>query len=104
MKQADPATVVTALRRDVGRRAQGRLAPEAVEAVDVVNHALAYTRHPRGRHVWREVVRSGAISPEAEDAVVSMVHRLNQAVEAGDAGQVLQICDCLGAIFDVETP
>lgn len=99
MRQADPSTVLERLTRDVGIRAGDLLSHEAVEAVDVVNHALAYSNHPDGRRIWSEVIREGVISDEAKRAVVAMVKGLNEALRAGDESAVLEICDCLGPIF-----
>jgi hypothetical protein len=100
MKSADPAAVVAHLRQDMTDRTDGRLGPGAVEAMDILNHALVYSNKPDGWTIWSHALRTGVVTKKAESAVIAMVEGLNEAVEAGDDWQVLQICDCLGAIFD----
>ena len=100
MREADPAAVLARLAEDAGRRVDGLLAPEAVEAVDVINHALVHEGHPDGRRIWSEVVRSGTVGEEAQQAVTGMVIALNACVRAKDEAAVVEICDCLATIFE----
>lgn len=100
MRESEPRAVIERLARDVGRRTDGSLSPDAVEAVDVVNHALVYSGHPDGRRVWTDVIRTGRLTEEAEQAVTTLVDGINQAVRMGDVSDIVEICDCLALIFE----
>jgi hypothetical protein len=93
------ADLVQALERRLQRPATaGVLDRETVEALDVVNHALDFVRHPRGLDLWREALWERRLPEEARQAVVRMLEYLADALAQGKREEVSRICDCLHVI------
>jgi hypothetical protein len=91
--------VVEKVRTDVTKRApDGQLLRPAVEALDVVSHALLFTHSPDGLHEFREALWHGRLAPGAEQAVRTMVGHLRAEVAAGNEAAVSEVCDCLHSI------
>lgn len=103
MRPADPDRVLADLERRLGPRG-GSLDHEAVEALDVVQHALAHARPPGALIAWRAALRTGSLSGDARAAVRVMVADLNTAITAGHPERVSAVCDCLGVLFDEDSP
>lgn len=79
-----------------GRRVSGAtLSPQAVEALDVVYHALVFAGPPGAIDLWRVALWEGRIADDAREAVRAMLTYLNDAVARGETHRVSEICDCL---------
>ncbi len=76
----------------------GALTREAVEAMDIVFHALIYTNEPNALALWREALLRRTLNPRARGAVHSMLAHVEAAHYRGEA--VSDICDCVIALFD----
>ena len=75
-----------------------------VEAIDIVHHALAFTRHTRALELWRAALWERRFDPQAEVALRAMLVYLLAAVDRGEIEAVSQICDCLHEILPQESP
>lgn len=84
------------------RPTAGLLDSETVDALDVVNHALSFTRHPRALELWREALWQRKLSDGTRQAVVEMFEYLHAAVARGETSAVAQICDCLAVFLSSE--
>ena len=93
----DVAQVIERRIRD--RPTVGTLDRETVEAIDVVHHALNFTKQPRGLQVWREALWERKVSDTARSAVIEMLKYLTDAMERGETEAVSRICDCLNVIL-----
>jgi SAM-dependent methyltransferase len=82
--------------------AEGVLAPDTVEALDVVNHGLSFTRHPRGLALWRQALWQRQLSADARQAVIEMLEYLESAGARGETRAAAEICDCLTAFLAPE--
>ncbi|MGW0229214.1 hypothetical protein ACWDWO_12935 [Actinopolymorpha singaporensis] len=103
MRPANPAEIISGIEHGLAHRSgTGALPREAVEALDVVQHALAYCDPAGGMESWRNALRSGALSDVARTAVTQMVHDLNAAIERGEEDRVTGVCDCLQVLFPDE--
>jgi hypothetical protein len=99
------ADVVDDLASQLRRPAPaGVLDREAVEALDVVTHALAFVRHPRALELWRETLRERELSDEVRQAMVRMLEYLATAVAEGRTEEVSRICDCLQVVVRATPP
>ena len=83
-------------------RSGEKLDKDSVEAVDIVHHALVFTRHPRGMELWRSALWDQKFDAEAELATRSMMDYLLAAVARGDIEEVSRICDCLHEIMPAQ--
>ena len=95
---------VDAIVRNVERRiqerpAEGLLAPDVVEALDAVNHALCFTREPRALELWREALWNRRLADPARQALASMLGYLVVATARGEAHAAAEICDCLEVLL-----
>jgi hypothetical protein len=100
MNRLDIPAVVAGLERQIAcPRNAPVLARETVEALDVVYHALVFTRHRGGLRLWREALWNGRMDPEARQAVERMLCHLDVEVAAGNAGAIGAICNCLHTLF-----
>lgn len=88
-------------KRVLSLPAVGALTPEAVEAMDIVFHALIYTNEPDALILWREALLRRTLNPRARDSVRAMLAHVEAAHYRGEAVQ--DICDCVTALFDPET-
>jgi hypothetical protein len=79
----------------------GTLDREAVEALDVVSHALAFVRHPRALELWREALWGRRLTHEVRRAVAQMLEYLTDALVQGRSEEVSRICDCLHVVGSV---
>jgi hypothetical protein len=101
VNRLDVPAVVTGLERQIAQRPDtGVLGRETVHALDVVYHALVFTKHPAGLRLWREALWNRRIDAEARGAVERMLGHLDAEVAAGNAGAVGAICDCLHTLFE----
>jgi hypothetical protein len=90
----DDAIVDVAAR--IGQRtAERQLTPAAVEALDVVYHAVVFTRRGDALELWRSALWSGVLEPAAEEAMGEMLAHLFAAVDRGRPEEVSRVCDCL---------
>src|SRR5512140_3180597 len=80
--------------------AEGVLDRHAVEALDVVGHALAFTRHPRALELWRDALWNRKLVPESREAVAAMVDFMMKAVREGRDDEISRVCDCLHVLID----
>jgi hypothetical protein len=97
--RADP--VITRIARELRvRLGDGALSPQAVEALDVVTHALVFAHHPRALDLWRKAVRSGVITAETREAMHHMLLYAREAVMNGQPERVAAICDCIHTVLD----
>jgi hypothetical protein len=95
------ADIVLGLQRQIeALRFGGQLSRASIEAIDVVYHAVTFTRNPRGLELWRQALWSQKLSAEAQADIVEMLEHLNQEVAAGNAGAA-EICDCLEGLVVV---
>ena len=76
----------------------GVLGRHTVEALDVVGHALTFTRHPQALELWREALWNRQLVPEAREAVRGMLEYMKEAVRAGRNEEISRICDCLQVV------
>ena len=83
------------LRRD---RVTGVLDRETVEALDVVGHALTFTRHPRALELWRDALWNRRLAAETRDAIREMLEYMQDAASSGRREEISAICDCLHAV------
>lgn len=74
---------------------EGVLSQELVEALDVVNHALCFTKHPHGLELWREALWQHRLADDARQAMIQMFEHLTAAIARGETHAVADICDCL---------
>jgi hypothetical protein len=74
---------------------QGIIDMHTVEAIDVINHALAFVRHPGGLEHWRRALWRSELTAESRAAVEAMMNELIDAQERNDMRTVTAICDCL---------
>lgn len=77
------------------------LEPDMVEALDVIQHALTFTHHPRGLALWREALWERKFSDETRQALVSMFEYLTEATAHGDTAAISEICDCLHGFVEM---
>jgi hypothetical protein len=101
-----PRRAIADLVQELERRLRhppiaGMLDREAVEALDVVNHALAFVRHARALELWREALWTRRLAGETRQAVVQMLEYLADALAQGRGEEVSRICDCLHAVVRV---
>ncbi len=75
-----------------------------VEAIDIVHHALAFTRHTAALEIWRTALWERRFDPQAEIALRSMLVYLLAKVDRGEIEAVSEICDCLHEILPKEEP
>ena len=80
--------------------AEGVLDRQAVEALDVVGHALAFARHPRALELWRDALWKRELVPEAREAVAAMLDFMAKAAREGRDDEISQVCDCLHVVVD----
>jgi hypothetical protein len=81
--------------------ANGVLDRHAVEALDVIGHALAFIRHPRALELWRDALWNRQLVPEVREAVAAMLHFLAKAAREGRDDEISRVCDCLHVIIDM---
>ena len=99
-QQAHIDNVVASIRdRIEAPRSGEKLGKDAVEAVDIVHHALVLTRHERGMELWRTALWERRFDSEAEQSTRAMLDYLIAAVTRGDLEEVSRICDCLHEIM-----
>jgi hypothetical protein len=92
--------VVSSLRERIeAPRTKEKLDKDAVEAIDIVHHALVFTRHARGMELWRRALWEQQFDFEAEQSTRAMLDYLLAAVGRGDLEEVSRICDCLHEIM-----
>jgi hypothetical protein len=80
--------------------AEGVLDRHAVEALDVVGHALAFIRHPRALELWRDALWKRELVPEAREAVAAMLNFMAKAASEGRDDEISRVCDCLHVVVD----
>lgn len=103
MRPAAPADVLAKVEGGLAHRDDSdALSRKAVEALDVVQHAVAYSNPPGGMESWRHAMRAGELSDVARTAVTRMVEDLNAAIERGEEERVISVCDCLQVLFPDE--
>jgi hypothetical protein len=73
---------------------------QAVEALDVVGHALAFVRHPRALELWRDALWNRELVPEAREAVAAMLDFMAKAAREGRDDEISRVCDCLHVFVD----
>lgn len=96
----DVDAVVAQLERRIREhRSEGTLERDAVEALDVVYHALVFTGEPGALEHWRQALWRQRLAPETRRAVARLLEYLNVAVAAGEGDRVSEICDCLHTLF-----
>jgi hypothetical protein len=78
---------------------EGLINPLTVEAVDVINHALAFVNYPAGLDHWRRALWQRELTDESRVAVETMMSNLIEALERSDVQAVTAICDCLHAFL-----
>lgn len=89
------------LRREPVR---GVLDRETVEALDVVGHALTFSRHPRALELWRDALWNRRLAAETSAAISEMLQYMVEAANNGRREEVSAICDCLhGVIQDARS-
>lgn len=99
-QQAHVNNVIAGLRSRIEAPRTGeKLDKDSVEAVDIVHHALVFTRHERGMELWRAALWEQRFDAEAEQAARAMLDYLLAAVTRGDLDEVSRICDCLHEIM-----
>ncbi|MBW4028414.1 hypothetical protein [Acidipila rosea] len=97
--------VVQSIRQRVEASRSGpKIDKPIVEAIDVVHHALAFTRHARALEIWRAALWEKRFDPQAEIALRVMLVYLLAAVDRGEIEAVSEICDCLHEILPRESP
>jgi hypothetical protein len=100
LQQIHIDNVVAGIRARIEAPRSGeKLEKDSVEAVDIVHHALVFTRHQRGMELWRSALWDQQFDSEAEQATRSMMEYLLAAVARGDLEEVSRICDCLHEIM-----
>jgi len=103
MNRVDIPAVVATLERNIAcPHDTPVLARDTVQALDVVYHALVFTRHPAGLRLWREALWNQRLDLEARRAVERMLGHLDAEVATGNAGAIGAICNCLETLFEPE--
>lgn len=104
LRSAHIDSVVKSIRERVETKRSGaKIDPPIVEAIDIVHHALAFTRHTQALEVWRAALWERRFVPQAEIALRMMLVYLLAAVDRGEIEAVSKICDCLHEILPKET-
>jgi len=89
-------TVVQRIQARIeARPAHAYLDQETVEALDVVNHALHFVKHPRGLELWRAALWRKQVNEDVLQALTEMLTYLLDEVAKGNFEAVTKICDCL---------
>jgi hypothetical protein len=92
---ASPETaVVVALVRDLAEGTQG----EFVRAMDVLTHALEFSRPSGSLMIWRSALHRGLLLPQGRSALEDLVEFILAREAEGDADAYSEICDCLAFI------
>jgi hypothetical protein len=99
--QRSVARIVEELESQLRRTpTQGVLDRQAVEALDVVGHALAFTGHPRALVLWRDALWKQELGADARNAVTAMLGSMTKAAGEGRDDEISRICDCLHVVID----
>jgi hypothetical protein len=100
-QSAHIVTIIDNLEDRVKASINGDVLPrDAVEALDIVNHALTFVRHARGLELWREVLWHRRIPDEVKRALVEMIEYLLDALSRGELNEVSRVCDCLQVLLN----
>lgn len=104
LRSAHIDSVVKSIQERVeAKRTGAKIDPLIVEAIDIVHHALVFTRHTQALEIWRAVLWERRFDPQAEIALRMMLVYLLAAVDRGEIERVSKICDCLHEILPKET-
>jgi hypothetical protein len=89
-------------RRVCERPIQGALDPDTVAALDIVTHALTFTKTRNALLLWRAAVWERRFPSETRVAVHNMLEYLIAEYDQGDPSAAAQICNCLHAVLGVD--
>ena len=93
------ALVVRSVERLLRDRPEsGALDPDTVFALDIVTHALEFTRTTDGLPLWREALWGRRLPEQARVAVIRMLDYVMSAAARGETGAIRDICDCLNRV------
>lgn len=98
--QGHISNVVAGIRNRIeGPRTAEKLDKEAVEAIDILHHALVFTHHEQGMDIWRKALWGRHLDPEGEHSIRAMMDYLLAAAARGDFEEASRICDCLDEVM-----
>lgn len=78
----------------------GLLPQDRVDAIDIITHALEFTRHPDGLRLWREALWGHRLHPDAKGAIEAMGEYVTAAAQRGEWESLTAICDCVEVLLE----
>ncbi|TMQ14057.1 MAG: hypothetical protein E6J90_03105 [Deltaproteobacteria bacterium] len=79
---------------------RGVLDPETVLALDIVQHALSFTKHAEALALFREVLWQRRVADSTRVAVRQMMEHIMESMNRGALDAASKICNCLHAVTD----
>jgi hypothetical protein len=82
------------------RPERGELDRETILALDIVTHALEFTRVEGALSLWREALWGRRLPAQVRIAIIQLLHYLMSAAVSGDMGSITEVCGCLHKVIE----
>jgi uncharacterized protein with PIN domain len=90
--------MTTDVTADISRKLTGGNLEERVDALDILTHALEFTKPPDALDIWRLALHQRQVSVQATAALEALVQFLIEQYAKGNHAAAAEICDCLSYI------